>query len=128
MLNKKDSQGRQFVAQHDVRGALVSANATITNSDAALTTLIAGDADYFLDIVEVSFANSSTAAVGIDLGNDGSIIRHVDIPAGNTVQLMFDTPLRQNTKNLPWTVDITGSDITGSTVNVAATLIKKTKD
>lgn len=125
MLDKRDTQGRTFIAQHDVRGALVSANASLTNSDASLTSLVSGDVDYFLDIIEISLSNASTVGVGVDLGNDGTLLRHFDIPASSTIQLMYDAPLRQQTKNLPWTLDISGSDITGTTVNVAATLIKK---
>lgn len=125
MLDKRDKEGRQFIAQHDVRSAIVTANASLSSSDAAFTSLIVGDADYFLDIVEITLSNASTVGAGIDLGNDGTTIRHIDIPASSTVQLMFDAPLKQITKNLPWTLDISGTDITGTTVTVGAHLIKK---
>lgn len=122
---KQDNQGKQFIASHDVRSAIVTASATLTTSDASVTTLVAGDADYFLDIFEVSFANSSTGGAGVDLGSDGTIVRHVDIPASNTIQLMFDAPLKQLTKNVPWTLDISGADITGTSIQVGASLVKK---
>lgn len=120
-----DPQGRIFIAQHDVRGAIVTANASVTKSDDPITSLIAGDADYFLDIIEITLANSSTVGAGVDIGNDGTIIRHFDIPASSTLQLMFDAPLKQITKNIPWTVDMTGTDVTGTTISVGAMLIKK---
>ncbi len=116
----KDNKGRQFIAMHEVRSALVTANASLTTGTA--TTLIAGDSADFLDIVEITFSNNSTVAVGVDLGNDGTIIRHLDLPAGMT-QLRFDAPLKQITKNLPWTLDM--DDVTGTTVSVGATLIKQ---
>lgn len=121
MREKLDSQGRQFIAQHDVRGAIVSAIASLSTGTA--TTLIAGDADYFLDIIEMTFANNSTATAGIDLNNDGTTIRHIDVEAGATVQLSFPAPLKQGKKNLPWIVDM--NDITGTTVSIGAQLIRK---
>lgn len=122
---KHDTQGRQFVALHDVRGAIVTANATLSSGTAA--SLIAGDADYFLDIVEIQFSTGSTAALGtatagVDLINDGTVIRHIDVPEGGTVQLKFDVPLKQITKNTPWNLDM--DDLTGTNVSVGATLIK----
>lgn len=115
-----------FVALHDVRGAIVTASATLTNGTA--TSLVAGDADYFLDLVEVQLSTGSTVALGtatagIDLKNDGTTIRHIDIPEGGTVQLKFDVPLPQITKNTPWVLDL--DDITGTTVRVDAIFIKK---
>lgn len=110
---------------HDVRGAIVTANASVTSSAAAITTLIAGDSDYFLDIIEATFSNNSTVAAGVDLGNDGTVIRHIDIAAGGTVQLSFNSPLKQGVKALPWTLTMSGTDITGTTISVGAALIKK---
>jgi hypothetical protein len=120
---KHDSQGRQFIAQHDVRSALVSANASLTTGTA--TSLISGDADYFLDIVEITFSNNTTVAGGVsnvDLISDGTIVRTVSCPPGVT-QLFFDAPLKQITKGTPWNVDLV--DITGDTIAVGATLIRK---
>lgn len=117
-----DTRGREIIALHDVRGALVSANASLTNGTAG--NLISGDADSFLDIVEISLALSTTVAgatVDVDLINDGTIVRTFTVPGG-TVQINFDTPLKQITKNTPWKVDMT--DVTGSPVAVGATLIK----
>lgn len=109
------------MAFHDVRGALVSAVATLTTGTAG--TLINGDADYFLDIVEITMANNSTVAAAVDLKNDGTTVRSISVPANGTVQLTFDAPLRQETKNIPWVLDM--EDITGTSVTVGATLIKQ---
>ena len=116
---KTDSQGRQFIALHDVRGALVTASATLTTGTAQ--TLIAGDTDYFLDLIEVSFANNSGSAQVL-LTNDGTTICTVQAGAGTT-QMFFDAGLTQNTKNTPWLADL--EDITGSSIVVNATFIKK---
>lgn len=121
MDNKKDQSGRQFIAHHDVRNSIVSAAATLTTGSAV--TLISADADYFLDIVEATFANNSNAAANVLLTNDGTTIRNLQIPAGGSVQLFFDAPLKMNTKNQPWLADM--EDITGTTIVIGATLIKK---
>lgn len=125
---KLDGSGRLVTLPHDFRHGNFTAFATLSANTAA--QLFPGDADYFTDIQEISFANSSSAAagtapVGIDLVNDGSIIRHIDLPFAGTVQLMFDMPLKQYTKNTPWNVQFSSADISGTTVKVGATLIKK---
>lgn len=127
MNPKTDNNGAQIMAFHEVRSALVTANATITTGSPA--TLIAGDASYFLDITEITFSCGSTAAlgtatVGFDLINDGTIVRHFDLVEGGTTQLNFDAPLKQVTKNTPWIIDM--DDVTGTTVSVGATLVRKT--
>lgn len=121
MLDKRDSQGRQFIAMHDVRGAIVTGFAVLNTG--TITQLVAGDTDYFLDVIELMCSNNSTVGVGIDLVNDGSIKRHIDIPASTTLQFQFDAPLKQQTKSVPWNVDM--DDVTGTTVQVGAMFIKK---
>lgn len=121
-IGKRDNENRLFIAWHEVRGALITAYATVTNGTP--TTLDAGDADYFTDIVEIQFSNNSTAAVGVDLKQDGTKVRHYEIPANSTVGKNYPVPLKSITKALPW--QITMPDITGTTVEVGAFLIKKT--
>lgn len=116
---KHDNEGRQFIALHDVRSAVRSASASLSTGTAV--TLLAGDADYFLDIVELSFANNSTASASVVLSNDGTTIRTLQIGAG-TSQLRFDVPVRQAVKNTPWILDM--EDVTGTSVVVDAVLIK----
>lgn len=117
---KKDTLGRLFITKHDVRDALVSAQASVSNGTE--TTLASGDSDYFLDIVEIAFANNSDAAVSVVLKNDGSTIRTFQVPANNTLVPPLETGIRQLTKNTPWRVDL--PDITGTTISVDAVLIK----
>lgn len=121
MEHKHDTQGRWFIAHHDVRGALVSAAVSV--STGTPTSLIAGDSDYFLDIVELSFANASTASASVVIVNDGTPIRTFQVPASNTSRMSFDAPMRQQTKGTPWFIDM--EDITGTTISVDAVLIKK---
>ena len=123
-----DSDGNLLTSHYTVRDGIVTANATLTTGTS--TSLIAGDSDYFLDIVEITFANSSTVAlgnavVGVDIINDGTVVRHIDMVDGGTEQLTFVTPLKQIVKNTPWMVDM--DDVTGTTVKVGAHLIKRNK-
>lgn len=118
-----DTKGRELIAMHDVRGALVTANASLTTGTA--TSLIEGDADYFLDIVEVTLSLSTTVAgatADVALINDGTTVRSLTVAAGTT-QVAFDAPLKQVTKNTPWIVDM--ADLTGNTLTVGATLIRQ---
>lgn len=109
------------MVMYEVRAARVTAYATVTTGSP--TVLNAGDADYFTDIIEIQLSNNSTAAVGVDLLNDGTKVRHFEIPANSTIEAQYGTPLMQGNQNTPWLIDI--PDITGTTVEVGATLIKE---
>lgn len=126
MATKLDAEGRLLLTHQELRGSLVSSYVSLTTGTA--TQLIAGDVDYLLDIVEVTFAHNSFVATGtstaqVSLVSDGTIIETVQVPVGETVQLSYENPLRQLTKNTPWFADM--DDITGSTITVKATMMKK---
>ena len=106
---------------HEMREAVVTANASVSTGTA--TSFIVGEADYFLDIFELTAANTSTVGATFSLVNDGTTVRTISVPAGGTVHLKFDVPLKQITKNTPWIVDM--EDITATTLNIAAYLSKK---
>lgn len=116
----KDTRGRQFIAMHDARGAIVTAAASLTTGTAA--TFLSGDASDFLDLIEATFANNSTAAATVTLANDGTTIRTIVVPAATTLAVKWDVPIKQLTKNVPWVIDM--EDITGTTVTVGANFIK----
>lgn len=118
----KDNRGRHFIAHHDVRSAVVTATASLTTGTAS--SLIAGDAADFMDIVEVTLSNNSTVAASVTLVNDGTTARTFQVPASNTLSIKYDVPVKQNAKNTPWLADM--EDVTGTTVVVDAVLIKKT--
>ena len=126
---KKTTDGIQIVQPFEVSGAFVSAAATLTTGTA--TSLATGDADYYLDLVEIMFSSTSTVALGtanfsIALINGGETYRTFVMGEGqDVVQCTFPAPLRQNEKNTPWNVDM--DDVTGTTVNVYATFVKKNR-
>lgn len=108
------------MALHEVRTALESAAATLSTGTA--TSLRAGDADYFLDLIEVTLSNNSTVGASVAFKVDGTTLKTIQVGAGNTTQLRFDAPLAQPVKGVPWLVDM--EDITGTEVTVEATFIK----
>lgn len=125
---KFDGDGNLMTAHYDVRGGIVTANASLTTGTAA--SLLSGDSDYLLDLVEITFATASTVALGtatfgIDLINDGTVVRHIDMFDAGTQQFRFDPALPQVTKNTPWNVDM--DDVTGTTVKIGAVFIKRNK-
>lgn len=121
MSLKQDSSGRQFMAIHETRSNIYTAAASVTNGTA--TSLIAADADYFTDIIEVTLSSNTTVAgVQVSLLQDGSVVRTVQVPQNSTLQLLFDAPLAAIRKNTVWAVDM--EDISGTTVTVGARFIK----
>lgn len=110
----------QPLTQREVRTSTLSTLVSVTNGVA--TSFIAGDTDYFLDIIELTIANASTVAATVALTNDGTTIRTFVAPASTTLCLQFNAPLKQNTKNTPWLVDM--EDISGTTLNIGAYLMK----
>ena len=127
---KHTTDGIYITQPYEVSGAFVSASVSLTTGTA--TSLISGDADYYLDLVEIMLSTSSTVALGtsdfsVAIINDGTTYRSFSLGGGqNDIQLLFPNPLRQNTKNTPWNVDM--DDITGTTVNVYATFVKKNRN
>lgn len=109
------------MAIHETRSNIYTAAASVTNGTA--TSLIAADADYFTDIIEVTLSSNTTVAgVQVSLLQDGSVVRTVQVPQNSTLQLLFDAPLAAIRKNTVWAVDM--EDISGTTVTVGARFIK----
>ena len=125
---KEDRDGKQLISLYDVRGAIVTATATLTTGTAG--SLVLGDSDYMLDLIEVTAAtNSTTVAAGtgptVDLISDGAIITTFGVPLPGSTTINYNAPLEQQTKNTPWNADL--NDITGTTVTINARFIKRAK-
>lgn len=117
---KEDLLGRQVITQYATRDALVTASLSLTNG--TNSTLISGDSDYPLDILEITFANQSTVAAQVTLKDDGTSVKTLEIPANSTLELANNVPLTQGRAGGDWTLDM--EDITGTTVVVEAVLMK----
>lgn len=115
-----DILGRTITLPYSVRGALVTAAASITTG--TRTILSSGDTAYPLDIIQIGFSNNSDAATTVTLDNDGTTIMTFPIAASSSVFHALEVPLLQNAKNTTWGVDI--PDITGTTITVNAVMVK----
>lgn len=104
-----------------VREAIVTAHASLTNG--TNTTLLAGDADAKLDLVQIGFSNSSDAATTVTLTDDGTTVRIYPIPASTANEFSYEIPVPQNAKGGNWQVDL--PDITATTITVRALFIKR---
>ena len=107
---------------YELRDSLVTAYVQATGG--TKVTLLAGDSNFFHDLLEVSFANNSTVVVtNVTLSDDGTTVRIVDVPVDGTVQIVEPVPFPQGAKGGNWQIDI--DDITGTNVDVTALFIRR---
>jgi hypothetical protein len=118
-----DDLGRQLV-RHQARDLVLSAYVSLTNGTE--TTLAAGVASTFLDLIWITGANTSDAAVQVDIrsGTAGSTLLTLEIPAYGTAGAVFGADhLQQEIVAGAWTADM--PDITGTTVYLSAKFSKE---
>lgn len=116
-----DDLGRQLVRPVQVRDLTVTAYTSISTGTEA--TLLAASAGNFHDLVYVMFANSSDAAVLVDVRavTAGNIIMTVAVPANGTAGVsMGGMPIPGSGADTGnnWTIDM--PDITGTTIYATA--------
>lgn len=117
-----DDLGRQLV-RATARDLLVTAYAQLTNGTE--TSLIAGVASTYLDMVYIMGANNSDAAVSIDFrsGTAGSVVKTIEIPAYGTAGVAPPQPIPMSEVAQAWTADM--PDITGTTVSLTGLFNKE---
>lgn len=121
-----DDLGRQITMPYQVRD-LVATAAADTATLAEVTLLAAGAAGVFNDLVELTCANQSGAAVTLSLRDStgGTAIRTLVLPATATQSFRFPVPIPQNTAATIWTIQNAGTgDISGTVVSISALFIK----
>lgn len=113
-----DDVGRQVFSPIQVRDLRVTARAQLTNGTE--TTLLSGSAGSFHDLVWVTGANNSDAAVSVDIRavTAGNILLTLHIPANSTAGISAAMPWPQDETGNNWTADM--GDITGTTVSLSA--------
>ena len=118
-----DDLGRQVMRPVQVRDLIQTAY--VTAATGTETTLIAGVASTFLDLIYIMGANNSDAAVSVDIrsGTGGSVLMTLQIPASGTAGVALPVPLPQEVVASAWTVDL--PDITGTTVSISALFSKE---
>ena len=120
---KTDDLGRIITRPIQVRDLIQTAYATLANGTE--TTLLAGAASTFHDLIYCMFANSSDAAVFVDIraGTSNGVMATVHVPASSMSGFSPKVPIPQDVLANTWTVDM--PDITGTTVYVSALFSKE---
>ena len=117
-----DDLGRQVFTIHQVRDLIFTASAD--TATLAEVTLLTGTAGAFNDLVELTCANTSGAAVtlGIRETTGGSVTKLIVIPANNTISRDFSVPVPQGTAAATWTIKNEGTGDTSTTVITVSAL------
>lgn len=117
-----DKIGRQLVTPFQVRDLIATAylSKATGSTFGTETTLRAGIAGEYLDLLYISLSNDSTATVKVDIRpvTAGNIVDTISIPAGDTVDKSYPVPYPQTDTGNNWTIDL--PDITGTNVAVQA--------
>ncbi len=113
-----DDLGRQLSRPIQVRDLIVTAYAELTTGTE--TTLLAGTASAFNDLIAIMGANNSDAAVTVELraSTGGTVTMNLRIPANATAGIVLPVPYPQPINAQTWTADL--PDITGTTVALSA--------
>ena len=115
-----DDVGRQITYPYQVRDLFNTAYVSLTGG--SVTDLIAGVSGVFLDLVQITAANDSGAAVTLTVYDDSAVVMSMVVPANNTITQTFPVPIRQGATGGDWEVDL--PDISGTTVYVNAQFIR----
>ena len=115
-----DDLGRQLVRPVQVRDLVVTAYVTVTTG--IETTLLAGSAGSFHDLMYIMAANESSVAQNIDIRavTAGNVVMSLAIPANGTAGVALPLPFPQSDTGNNWTIDNDGSDVSNTTINVSA--------
>lgn len=114
-----DDVGRQLTRPLQVRDLIYTATVSLTNG--TKTELRAGVTGAFLDLVQISCANDSSAATTVTVSDESTTVRTLPVPANSVTHVSYPIPLKQSATNVAWYVDL--PDITGTTITVEAEFI-----
>ena len=121
-----DDLGRQITYPYQVRDLIATAAAE-TATLAEVTLLAGGGAGVFHDLIELTCANQTGAAVTLSLRSEtgAGVVKTLVLPATATQSFRFPATVPQNTAAAAWTIQNAGSgDISTTVVSVSAVLIK----
>jgi hypothetical protein len=120
---KADKLGRGISRPVNARELI--ATAYITLSTGTETTLLAGTAGQYIDLLQVVAANTSSVAQQVDFrcGTAGNIVLSLSIPANATAGAVLNTPWPQDATGNTWTAD--GPDNTNSSILISALFSKE---
>ena len=113
-----DDLGRGITRPVQARDLIATAYTTLINGTE--TTLKTGVVGAYLDLIYLTGANLSDAAVPVNIRDvtAGNIVTTLIIPPMNTIELHCPVPFPQSATGNDWTADI--DDITGTIVYLSA--------
>ena len=119
----RDDLGRTITRPIHARDLIQTAYVSVTTGTE--TTLLAGVAGAYLDLIFIKGSNNSDAAVSVDIRavTAGNIIDTLRIPANGTAGWAPAVPWPQDATGNNWTVD--GPDETGRTLTFSALFSKE---
>lgn len=117
-----DLSGRQLTR---MQAREIISTAYVTLSTGTEATLLAASAGNFLDLIYIMGANTSGAAVQVDIRavTAGNIVATLYIPGNSTAGVSLPVPFPQDNQGNNWTVDM--PDITNSNVLISALFSKE---
>lgn len=120
---KADKIGRGITRPINARDLTLTAYVTLSTGTEA--TLLAASAGNFLDMISILAANTSTAAVQLDIRatTAGNIVQTLYIPANATAGWTPPVPWPQDNQGNNWTVDM--PDLTNSNIIISALFSKE---
>lgn len=109
----------------NIRGSLATAYATSTTGEE--TTLLAGVASTYHDLIYVMGANSSDAAINLGLRCTvgGNVQMSLEVPANGTAGVSLPVPMPQSDVDATWTVQNVGTDVSTTTYKMSALFSKE---
>jgi len=112
-----DDVGRVVNWPYQVRDLISTARVAVTA--AGETTLFAGAASTFHDLVQIMGANESTNALTVSLrdATGGGVVSTLQVPANETNSYVFPATVPQNTAAAAWTVTVDDFVSDGTTTN-----------
>ena len=120
-----DDVGRQIIVPFQVRDLVFTASAA--TATLAEVTLLAGAAGTFNDLVEITCANDSGAAVSINIrdATGAGVVKVINVPASITASRDFSIPVPQGVAAATWTIQNAGTgDISGTVVTCSALFVR----
>ena len=118
-----DDLGRQLVRPFQARDLTLTAYATLSNGTE--TTLLSASAGSYHDLIYIMCANTSNAAVQVDVRavTAGNIVMTIVAPASGTAGVAAPLPIKSADTGNNWTVDM--PDYTNTSVYVTAEFIRE---
>jgi len=120
-----DDVGRQIVAPYQVRDLIFTAS--VDTATLAEVTLISATASVFNDLIEITCANNTGAAVSISVRDTtaGPVVKTLNILANATTSRDFNVPVPQNVTATSWTIQNAGTgDISNTVVTCSALFVR----